>query len=48
MTVKDGKLYGTDAKDYASQGDLLIYDIETKELTNTLTVGVVPRGVYFN
>lgn len=48
MTVKDGKLYGTDAKDYASQGDLLIYDLETKELTNTLTVGVVPRGVYFN
>lgn len=48
MTVKDGKLYGTDAKDYASQGDLLIYDLETKKLTNTLTVGVVPRGVYFN
>ncbi|MBC6998641.1 DUF5074 domain-containing protein [Cytophaga sp. FL35] len=48
LTVKEGKLYGTDAKDYASQGDLLIYDLESKELINTLIVGVVPKGVYFN
>ncbi|MDB2606647.1 YncE family protein [Zobellia sp.] len=48
MTVNDGKLYGTDAKDYASQGDLYIYDLNTKELTNTIPVGIIPGGIYFN
>ncbi|MGJ8738183.1 YncE family protein [Zobellia laminariae] len=48
MTVNDGKLYGTDAKDYASKGDLFIYDLNTKELTNTISVGIIPGGIYFN
>lgn len=48
MTVHDGKLYGTDAKDFASKGDLIIYDLSSKEKTNTIPVGIIPRGVYFN
>ncbi|CAM4354273.1 YncE family protein [Zobellia roscoffensis] len=48
MTVNDGKLYGTDAKDYASKGDLYIYDLTSKELTNTIPVGIIPGGIYFN
>ncbi|MBU2976329.1 YncE family protein [Zobellia sp. B3R18] len=48
MTVNDGKLYGTDAKDYASKGDLYIYDLSTKELISTIAVGIIPGGIYFN
>ncbi|PKA96688.1 hypothetical protein B0O79_0326 [Flavobacteriaceae bacterium MAR_2009_75] len=48
MTINEGKLYGTDAKDFASKGDLIIYDLSTKEKTNTFPVGIIPRGVYFN
>ncbi|WKX75357.1 YncE family protein [Zobellia laminariae] len=47
MTVNDGKLYGTDAKDYASKGDLFIYDLNTKELTNTISVGIIPVRYIF-
>lgn len=48
MTVAEGKLYGTDAKDYASKGDLLIYDLASKEKTNTIAVGLIPGGIYSN
>ena len=48
MTVNNGKLYGTDAKDYVSKGDLYIYDLNTKTLTNTISVGIIPGGIYFN
>ncbi len=48
MTLNDGKLYGTDAKDYASNGTLSIYDIATKDSLVTLTMGIIPGGVYFN
>ncbi|MEE9364282.1 MAG: DUF5074 domain-containing protein [Cellulophaga sp.] len=48
MTVSEGKLYGTDAKDYASKGDLNIYDLTTKKKTKTLSVGIIPGGIYFN
>ncbi|MFK5972353.1 MAG: YncE family protein [Flavobacteriaceae bacterium] len=48
MTIAEGKLYGTDAKDYASKGDLLIYDLASKEKINTIAVGIIPGGIYFN
>ncbi|WP_339710261.1 DUF5074 domain-containing protein [uncultured Kriegella sp.] len=48
MTVNEGKLYGTDAKDYASNGTLSIYDIATKDSLTSLTMGIIPGGVYFN
>ena len=48
MTLNEGKLYGTDAKDYASNGTLSIYDITTKDSLTTLTMGIIPGGVYFN
>ena len=48
MTVNDGKLYGTDAKDFASKGDLYIYDLNSKEKINTIPVGIIPGGIYFN
>lgn len=48
MTINDDKMYVTDAKDYASNGSVSIYDLETKELEQTFDVGLIPGGVYFN
>jgi len=48
MTINDGKLYGTHAKDFASKGSLSIYDLSSKDLLKTLEVGIIPGGVYFN
>ncbi|WP_250434484.1 YncE family protein [Hanstruepera flava] len=48
LAVNNGNVYVTDAKDFASQGDLLIYDINTGELTNTFEVGINASKVYFN
>lgn len=48
MTVKDGRLYSTDAKDFASNGSLSIYDLNTKEEVKTFELGIIPGGIYFN
>ncbi|MCM4153285.1 hypothetical protein DHD05_16965 [Arenibacter sp. N53] len=48
MVVKEGRLYGTDAGDYASNGTLTVYDLNTKLAIETLTLGVIPGGIYFN
>ncbi len=48
MVVHDGKLYGTDAKDFASNGSLIIYDLDSKEQLGTFNVGIIPGGIYFN
>jgi len=48
MNVSNNKLYVSDALDYASNGTLLIYDLETKEEEKSITVGLNPNGVYFN
>jgi len=48
MTTFENKLYLTDAKDFASNGTLSIYDLNTKEELKTLEVGLIPGGIYFN
>ncbi|SDE66041.1 40-residue YVTN family beta-propeller repeat-containing protein [Pricia antarctica] len=48
MTVKDGKLYGADAKDFASKGALEIYDLSDNSLVTTKEVGINPGAIYFN
>jgi len=48
MSVKDGMLYGVDAKDYSSEGDLIIYDLSTNSLIFTTSLNIIPGGVYFN
>jgi len=48
MAVKGDKLYVTDAKDFASLGDLNVYDLTTNTLENTFTVGVNASKIYFN
>ena len=48
MTVHNGKLYATDALDYQSDGLLRIYDLATNQEIQSITVGLIPGGVYFN
>lgn len=48
MTVRDGRLYTTDAKDFASNGSISIYDLNTKAEIKTIEVGIIPGGIYFN
>ena len=48
MVIYNGRLYGTDAGDYASNGTLTVYDLNTKTAIEAITVGIVPGGIYFN
>ena len=48
MTVNNGNLYGVDAKDFASDGSLEIYNLSDNSLTESLDVSIIPGGVYFN
>ncbi len=48
LTIHNNKMYVTDAKDYASNGSISIYNLDTKELEKTFTTGLIPGGVYFN
>ncbi len=48
MTVKNDFLYGVDAKDFASNGELKVYDLSTNTEINTTTLRIIPGEVYFN
>ena len=48
MTTKDGKLYATDAGDFASNGALKIVDLSTNSEIQSIQTGIIPGGVYFN
>lgn len=48
MTINDGKLYGADAKDFASNGTLEIYDLSNNSLITSKEVGINPGSIYFN
>ena len=48
MTVNDGRLYGVDAKDFASNGSLEVYDLGDNSLVTSKEVSIIPGEVYFN
>lgn len=48
MTVNNGILYGTDAKDFTSEGSLTSFDLSTNTEINSATVNIIPGGIYFN
>ncbi len=48
LEAKDGKLYATDAGDFASKGSLKIYDLSTNQEIQDFQMGIVPGGIYFN
>ncbi|WP_298345217.1 DUF5074 domain-containing protein [uncultured Algibacter sp.] len=48
MSVRNGVLYGLDAKDFQSAGTLTTYDLSTNTEINTATLRIIPGEVYFN
>ncbi|MFK7832497.1 MAG: YncE family protein [Winogradskyella sp.] len=48
MEIKDSVLYGVDAVDFASNGTLSAYDLNTNSLSNSTELGIIPGGIYFN
>jgi len=46
--ANDGKLYVTDAKDYQSEGEIIVYDLSTKAEITRKTVGIIPGDIGFN
>ncbi|WP_310994157.1 YncE family protein [Aequorivita marina] len=48
LRAKDGKLYATDAGDYASKGSLKIFDLSTNQEIQDFQTGIIPGGIYFN
>src|SRR5690606_36804674 len=48
MAIKDGKLYATNAGDFARNGTLTVYDLSTKQTVETIRVGIIPGGVSLN
>lgn len=48
MTVRNSILYGVDAVDFASNGELYIYDLNTNSFVNSVTLDIIPSGIYFN
>ncbi len=48
MTANNGKLYATDAGDFASNGILKVFDLSSNSEIQSIEVGIIPGGVYFN
>ena len=48
MTAHQGILFATDAGDFASNGTLKMYDLSNNTEIETIEVGIIPGGVYFN
>ncbi|MFT4849121.1 MAG: YVTN family beta-propeller protein [Sediminicola sp.] len=48
MRAYDGLLYATDAGDFASDGTLKVFDLMSNLEIQTLEVGIIPGGIYFN
>ena len=48
MTTQGGRLYVTDAKDFASNGALTIFDLDSKAEVKIFEVGIIPSNIYFN
>lgn len=45
--IKDGKYFGGDAKDYSSNGSVIVYDLQSGEELHVFDVGVSPSGFFF-
>lgn len=48
LSVENGKLYTTDAVDMISDGTLKVFDLTDNSEIQSITVGVIPGGIYFN
>jgi len=48
MEAHDGKLYLTDAKDFAQEGDIVVFDAHNGTEIARQTVGIIPGDIGFN
>jgi len=48
LTAHQGILFATDAGDFTSNGTLKMYDLSNNSEIETIEVGIIPGGVYFN
>jgi len=48
MSVRNGFLYGLDAGDFVSNGELQIFDLNTNTEEESFTLNIIPSAVYFN
>lgn len=48
MKVYEGVLYGADAKDYASNGSIEVYNLIENSFVTSVPAGIIPGGIYFN
>jgi len=48
MSVKNETIYGVDALDFTSNGNLNVYNTNSSTAIETITLGIIPNGVYFN
>ena len=47
MTAHNGKLYATNAGDFASEGTLKVFDLTSNSELDTFTTGIIPGSVVF-
>ena len=47
MTVSNGELYGTDAKDFASEGELKVFNVRSGSLVESIPAGIIPGYIAF-
>ena len=47
MEVKNGELFGADAGDFASEGTLKVFNINSGALLETIATGIVPGNIVF-
>ena len=45
MNVENGELYGTDAGDFASEGNVKVFNANSGALLNTIPTGIIPGQV---
>lgn len=48
MEIEGDKLYVLDPKDFVSQGEFKVFDLDSKEELASLKVGIAPSKIYFN
>lgn len=48
LEAHNGKLYATNAGDYASQGSLKVFDLSNNQEIHEFQTGIIPGGIYFN
>ncbi len=47
MKINNGELFATDAKDYASEGDIKVFNLSSGALVETIAAGIIPGGIIF-